>query len=209
MIDDTPLYRRGLSDVLRREPDIGEVIEVAGAESASQAVSESRPQVVLVELQLPLMQSIETIRRTQIDSPRTRVVAMTMQRHGVLIGEALKMNVDGLVLKTGAYAELRAAVRAVMEGSRFVSPELGAGFEDLQRTLGEYPRSRVVELLTAREREVALRLVEGQTCRAIAKELYLSIKTVDSHRYAALRKLGLRNVPDLTRLAVAEGLSRP
>lgn len=206
LADSNALYREGLADLLGARPLFTVLAGVDGAEAALAACREHRPDLFVTELRLGGLQGAGLIEQVREASPVTRVVAFSRNLDPPTVWRGLQAGADGLLCKGTTLAEFLTAARAVHEGGIYLCPWVQHLMVRGAVRNGEQGGAGRWGLLSRREREVAEQLVEGRTPRQVAEHLSLKVKTVDSHRYQLLQKLGLRNVADLTRLAVAEGV---
>ncbi len=202
--DDHQLVRVGIRRLLEDEKDFKVVGEAADGEDCLEKVKQLDPDVVLLDVTMPGMDGMEVTKRlAKKRKPPVRIVILTMHADEHYAARLLRMGATGYVVKDAAPAELAEAVRTVHAGKRFVSASLREAlalrFVD---GLGEEP----VDVLTDREFQVLGRLASGATNREIARELGVSVKTIDAHRLNLLAKLGLRNNAELTKFAVRHGL---
>lgn len=209
LADDNPLYREGLATLMGEYPRFEVVAGVGTGEDAVAACRAHGPDLLLVELSLEGLRGMELIDAVRDRSPKTRVVAFTQELDSGTAWKVLQAGVDGLLLKDATLPELISAAVMVYEGGVYLCPGVqalvvrGAVRDGERGGIGRWAQ------LSLREQEVAELLVAGAAPRHIAEKLGLKVKTVDSHRYHLLQKLDLRNVADLTRLAVHEGVIDP
>ena len=210
LADANPLYREGLKNRLGDRPaDYRLLAGVDHGEAAVTACNEHRPDLLLIELRLGGLQGPALIEQARQASPSTRVVAFTHPLDPPTVWRVLQAGADGLLSKDTTLAELCAAMETVHAGGVHLCPRvqrLLVGGVIRNGQSGVPGASGRWAQLSRRERQVAEHLVEGESPRQIAEHLGLSLKTVDSHRYQLLQRLNLRNVADLTRLAVYEGV---
>ena len=203
LVDDHAILRSGLRRVLDAEPDI----EVVGeAESAERAVFEAlanKPDVVVMDLVMPGKSGIEGMPAVFQAAPDVRVLVLSMQDDPRYVREAFEAGAAGYVLKEAADTEVVGALRAVAAGERYVHPTLGAR---LVAAEAEERKRAEADPLSEREREVLRLLALGHTNQEIAKMLYISVRTAETHRAHIMRKLGLSSRAELVRYALAEGL---
>jgi len=205
IVDDHPIVRDGIRHTLEDESDFRVVAEASSGEEALERIQETDPDVVLLDIAMPGMDGFETTKRlmeTKRKQP-VRVVILTMYADEHYAVRLIRMGALGYVVKDSAHEELPEAIRAVQAGRRFVSASVREALA--LRHLDGLEENRL-ESLTDREFQVTRRLASGVTNREIAKELSLSVKTVDAHRLRILAKLGLRNNAELTRFAIREGI---
>jgi two-component system response regulator NreC len=203
IVDDHAVVRSGLSMLVNAEKDL-EVVGEAG--SAREAIFEARsakPDVVLMDVMMPDQSGIEVVPKLLHELPEAKVLVLSMQDDPRYVREAFEAGASGYVLKEAADTELVAAIREVARGGRYVHPELGARLvaaETAERRRAEE------DPLSDREREVLRLLALGHTNQEIAKELYISVRTAETHRAHIMQKLRLSSRAELVRYALDEGL---
>lgn len=202
LVDDHALMREALRKVLEKNGHrvVGEADDPG---SAIQGVNELQPAVVLLDLRLDHRSGLEVLEHVQKSHLSSRVIVITMSTNPRHVAEALRLGALGYVLKDSASAELLHAVDAVAHGKRYLCTRASAlAVEGLMASQA----SAAVNSLSAREKQVVLMVVHGETSATIAERLDLSPKTVESYRARVMAKLGVNDVPALVRLAVREGL---
>ena len=203
VVDDHAVVRTGLRRVLDAEPDIETVGEAPNAERAVFEAMAHKPDVVLMDVVMPGKSGIEIIPTLQQNAPQARVLVLSMQDDPRYLREAFDAGASGYVLKEAADTEVVDAVRAVAAGERYVHPTLGARLVEAEAA----ERRRAEEdPLSEREREVLRLLALGHTNQEIAKLLYISVRTAETHRAHIMQKLRLSSRAELVRYALAEGL---
>jgi two-component system, NarL family, response regulator NreC len=203
VVDDHAVVRSGLRLLLDAEDDI-EVVGEAG--SAREAIFEARtakPDVVLMDVVMPGASGIEATPQLLHEEPEARVLVLSMQDDPSYVRQAFAAGASGYVLKEAADSELVAAVREVASGRRYVNPALGAR---LVAAEAEERARTEADPLSDREREVLRLLALGHTNQEIAKMLYISVRTAETHRAHIMQKLRLSSRADLVRYALANGL---
>jgi two-component system response regulator NreC len=203
IVDDHAVVRAGLRLLLEAADDLEVVAEAGDARGAIFETRAHKPDVVLLDVVMPGRSGIEAIPDLLKESPETSVLVLSMQDDPAYVREAFSAGAQGYVLKEAADAEVVAAVREVAAGQRYVHPALGARLvaaEVEERTRAED------DPLSDREREVLRLLALGHTNQEIAKTLYLSVRTVETHRAHIMQKLRISTRADLVRYALAEGL---
>jgi two-component system response regulator NreC len=199
--DDHGVVRSGLRALLETEDDMEVVAEAEDVASTIHYVSAHRPTALVLDLHMAGEDSISALPDIRAASPETRIVMLTMDADTVFAREALRQGATGYVLKQAANAELVAAVRQALEGRTYLHPELGARLAAEPAEAGGAPGD-----LSEREAEVLRLIALGHTNTEIASQLYLSVRTVESHRAHIQRKLGLSTRAELVRFALDNGL---
>ena len=201
LADDHAIMRSGLRRVLESEADCEVVAEAGTVDDTVRFVGAHKPDVLVLDLNMPDGMSLEAIPRMRESSPETRIVVLTMQSEPAFAREALRAGASGYVLKEAADEELVAAVRAAVDGRSYLNPELAA------RVASAPPlESGPPDDLSEREAEVLTLIALGHTNSEIAGQLYLSIRTVETHRAHIQQKLRLSKRSELVRYALDKGL---
>jgi DNA-binding NarL/FixJ family response regulator len=207
--DDHAIVRTGIRHVLESEPGFTVVGEAAtGAEALALAES-LRPDVAVLDVSLPGDSGIRVAAELRRITPETHVLILSMHDNTEYVMESLRAGVHGYLLKDAAATELRGAIRAVRRGESFFSPAIAGRLGAVLRGDPEAQRGSGLGQLSARERQVLIGVAQGRTNREIALELGISHRTVETHRESLMRKLGVRTVAGLTRLALEAGLIGP
>jgi two-component system, NarL family, response regulator NreC len=206
LADDHGIVRQGLRALLENEPDFRLVGEAADGLQAVRQVERHEPDVVVMDLMMPGLNGIEASRQLTRRCPRTRVVMLSMHSDVAYAAESVRAGATGYVRKEACAEELVQAIRAVAGGKCYFSPPLdeGAIAGYLRQTEGGPPDP--LEALTEREREVLQLTAEGHSGVEIAGRLFISPRTVESHRASLMRKLGVHNQKELVRYAVERGV---
>ncbi len=199
LADDHAVVRNALRVMLEREDDIDVVAEAGDADSALRYVSGHRPDVLILDLSMPGGSGLSAIPTIRDQSPDTEIVVLTMQDETAFAREALQAGVLGYILKEAASDELVKAVRMASEGRTYLQPELGA-------RLAAEPDAATSDDLSERELEVLKLIALGHTNNEIADQLYLSVRTVESHRAHIQQKLGMTTRSELVRYAIDRGI---
>jgi two-component system response regulator NreC len=203
IVDDHAVVRSGLRLLLDAEEDIEVVGEAGTARDAIFEVRSSEPDVVLMDVVMPGGSGIDATPQLLHERPEVRILVLSMQDDPSYVRQAFEAGASGYVLKEAADAEVVAAVREVAEGRSYVNPALGAR---LVAADSEARKRAEADPLSDREREVLRLLALGHTNQEIAKMLYISVRTAETHRAHIMQKLGLRSRADLVRHALADGL---
>jgi len=199
LADDHTVMRNALRMLLDAEPDFEVVAEAGTAEDAVRYVRGHKPTVLILDLNMPGGSSLEAIPDIEEASPATEIVVLTMQNEPAFARRALQAGVRGYVLKEAADAELVQAVRSAAAGDTYLQPALGA-------RLAAGVDGRQSDELSDRERDVLRLIALGHTNAEVAEQLYISIRTVESHRAHIQQKLRLSTRAELVRYALEHGL---
>jgi DNA-binding NarL/FixJ family response regulator len=203
VVDDHGIVREGLMALLNEQVGWEVVGSAATGHAAIQAAERLRPDVIIMDLVLPDINGIDATEEILAENPDTQIIALSASHTPEHVCRALRAGVRGYVVKDAKGAELIEAVKAVTSGKQFLSERVALPEEGLLNgRLAKTP----IERLSSREREVLHRIVEGSTSVAIAKELSLSRKTVDTYRARLMVKLGVSNRTALIRYAIENEL---
>jgi two-component system, NarL family, response regulator NreC len=199
LADDHEVVRNGLRLLLDNEPDFEVVAEASDTDSARRYVRGHHPRVLVLDLNMPGGSSLEAIPGMRAEFPDTQIVVLTMQQEPVFAREALSAGALGYVLKEAAHAELVQAVRNAAAGESYLNPRLGA------RVASEPPPGPPGDL-SPREVDVLRLIALGHTNTEIGEQLYLSVRTVETHRAHIQQKLRLSSRAELVGYAIEHGL---
>jgi DNA-binding NarL/FixJ family response regulator len=207
--DDHSVVRRGLRALLEESPEFTVVAECSDGEQVLQMVAKHKPDLVTLDLAMPKINGIEAARMLKRQHPEVRVLMLTMHESEEYVYQAIRAGADGYVLKDADKEELWMAVRSLMDGGRFFSP--GVSNIIVSQFTNRLRDDRVgsaggTRSLTPRENEVLRRIAQGKTSRAIAAELLLSIRTVNTHRANLMQKLDIHEKAGLVRYAIQNGI---
>ena len=205
--DDHTLLRAGLCALLSQDPDIEVVGEAANGRDAIQLVGTLSPHLVIMDLNMPGMNGIEAIIDIKRRFPATKVLVLTIHKTEEYIQESLRAGADGYVLKDASHDELRVAVKSILNGKTYLSPDIsGKVINGYLGGRNNASGSTSWDKLTHREREVLKLVAEGHPNKYIAEFYSLSVKTVEKHRSNLMKKLDLHNTSKLTAYAIEKGL---
>jgi two-component system response regulator NreC len=200
LADDHSVVRAGLRLLLDAQPDLRVVAEAGDVEAALRMTRAHRPGVLVIDLNMPGRPTIDAIPDLLEASPETRIVVLTMQDEPALAQATLRAGAGAYVVKDAAGDELVQAVQLVLRGETYLHPQLGA------RIAAQDPQQADDDDLSDREREVLELLALGHTNAEIASQLFLSVRTVESHRAHVQQKLGLTSRAELVRYALDRGV---
>jgi two-component system response regulator NreC len=203
LVDDHTLVRQGIRRLLESEPDIEVVAEASSAEEAVQKTKDLRPDIVLMDVGMPGLSSFEAVRQIRRNSIVTRVLFLTMYDDEEYVMECMEAGASGYLLKDAPSQQLIAAVHDVFRGGKYVSAPLLGKMVDIYQSqrLDSSPRAA---RLTPRERQILKLLAEGKSAKEVAGLLDLSVRTVESHRFNLMRKIGVHNKVELLTYALRE-----
>ncbi len=204
IVEDHALVRAGICALLARESDIVVVGEVATGEEAVKIACAIRPDVVLMDLNMPGRGGLHAISEIRKFAPTVKILVITMHKSDEYIHEALRSGASGYILKESGHDELIFAIRKVLTGKIYLSPDVSERVISNMVSVQQREASATipVESLTARESEVLKLVAQGEGNKQIAHRLNLSVKTVEKHRANLMRKLGLRNAAMLVAYAI-------
>lgn len=203
IVDDHAVVRTGIRLLLELEDDLEPVGEAGSARDAVFQARSTKPDVILLDVVMPDSSGLEVIPTLLHEQPDTRILILSMQDDPRYVREAFAAGASGYVLKEAADVEVVAAVREVARGGRYVHPELGARLIAADAAAA---RRADEDPLSEREHEVLRLLALGHTNQEIAKQLFISVRTAETHRAHIMQKLRLSTRADLVRYAIAQGL---
>lgn len=201
--DDHALILDGLRAAL--QPQFEVVGEAKDGKALMQAAERLRPDLVVLDISMPLLNGFESARQIRKALPSAKLIFLSQHLNPAYLKQALKIGASGYVLKSGATEELQEAIATVMRGKIYITPAFGENvIAGLWNRSGEI--SNESEELTDRQRQILQLIVEGRANKEIADVLHVSIKTVEFHRARIMARLGVRTVAELTKVALQQGL---
>ena len=207
VVDDHTIVRDGIAALLSLAGDIEVVGEATNGNEALKMVSELHPDVVLMDIAMPIMGGLEATRRISKEYPETKVLVITQHDDKEYVFPVLESGASGLISKAGASSELASGIRSVYQGDSFLSPSVAKLLvENYQHTAGERSQQDPYNRLTGREREILKLLAEGYSTHEIAGMLVITPKTVEGHKTNLMSKLGIHNRIDLVKYALRKGI---
>jgi DNA-binding NarL/FixJ family response regulator len=198
LADDHAIFLQGLTKLLDAWPEAKVVAEAADGQEAWELILMHKPDVAVVDIKMPQMSGIEIAEHVRARGLSTRIVMLTMHDEPALALEAEQAGVHGYVLKDNTFEELSKAIKTVASGHRYMSPSVSDKLHMFRLNSGGVT-------LSPREREVLKLIASGLSNKAIARELDISPKTVETHRSRLMSKLNLHSVAELVRYAVQTG----
>lgn len=209
LADDHAIVRTGLARLLQQQQGMEVVGQADNGVSAVALTKQLSPDVVVMDIGMPDLNGIEATRQIVKESPRIKVIGLSMHSSKRYIREMFKAGASGYLLKNCPFEELTEAINVVIAGKTYISPSISTA------VIGDYisgaveDKSSVFAVLTEREREVLQLLAEGKSTKQIAERLHISSKTVEAHRLKVMHKLDIDNIAQLTKYAIQEGLTMP
>ncbi len=205
--DDHKVTREGIKALIRKEPDMEVICEAGDGQEAIAMAEDQSPQIIVMDISMPGLNGIDAARQIKSKWPRIKIIALSMYSERRYVAGMLEAGVSGYLLKDGSVNEIIDALRAVIRGKPYLSPDVAkVVFMDYVqgRPISE---TSTVSVLTKREREILQLIAEGFSSIQIASRLHVSEKTVSTHRRKIMEKLSIFNVAGLTKYAVREGLT--
>ncbi|TAK22438.1 MAG: response regulator transcription factor [Chloroflexota bacterium] len=204
------LLRQALRTALTALGDVDIIHEARDGKDAIEKAAELDPDVILMDTQMPIVSGVEATAHIRRESSRSRVLLMTLGADDEIILSILRAGAAGCILKDADLGELAKAIRTVARGGTYLSPEISDRMVQNYVRFSERPREADVrprrDLLSVREREVLQKVAEGMGNQAIARQLTLSVKTVEAHKAHIAQKLGVRGRTELIKYAIRKGL---
>ena len=205
LVEDHTLVRAGFRVLLEKIEGILVIGEVSDGRSATKLAKELDPDVVLMDIAMAGMNGLEATRRIRQESPRTKILMLSMYTNEEYLKEALRAGAAGYLLKDADRNELELAIKAVWRGETYLTPSMTKFAVDAYCQQGEAQTGPLARL-TGRQREILQLIAERYSTKQIAQRLDLSVKTVETHRAQLMERLDIHDVPGLVRLAIRTGL---
>ena len=208
LAEDHTIVREGLLALLRREPDIYIVGQVSDGRRAVALVAELKPDVIVMDIAMPLLNGIEATRQIRQQTPQTKILILSAHGDDAYVQQVTQLGASGYLIKQTSADVLPEAIRAVHAGKTYFSPSIGKRHHahDLKAIArGDLPGQKH-PTLTSRETEVLQLIAEGKANKETAGLLHISVKTVEKHRQSLMEKLNIHDTAGLTRHAIATGM---
>jgi DNA-binding NarL/FixJ family response regulator len=205
LVDDHRIFREGLRSLLEKERDITIVGEATNGRDCVSTARELHPDIIIMDVSMPDMNGMEATRQLGSVCKNAKVLALSMSTNRRQIQEMLRSGARGFLAKDSACEELLRAIKTIQEGNPYLSPFIqGIIMDDY---VNDSDSESTVISLSSREREILQLIAEGVSTHEIAKKLKRCVKTVESHRSNIMEKVGVKNLPQLTKYAIQEGLT--
>ncbi len=207
LCDDHRIIRDGLRSLLETQPDMAIVGEGINGFEACKLARSFSPDIVILDVAMPDLNGIAAARRLREETPKSRILALSMHSDRHFVTSMLQAGAAGYLLKDCAFTELIDAIRTIHNGGLYISPKIaGDVLQAFSRRTRTTRKPSKVEL-SERESEILQLIAEGKSTKNAADQLHLSVKTIETHRLNIMRKIGVRSVAGLTKYAIREGLT--
>jgi len=207
LADDHKIMREGLRALLAKQKEIEEIAEAESGRGEVELCAQLHPDVVVIDISMPDLNGIDATRQIIKQSPDMKVIALSMHSDKKYVKEMLSAGASGYLLKDAAFEELGTAIAAVIKNKTYLSPQITDTVVKDYVSENAPVDSAVSTALSSREREVLQLIAEGKTTRDIAAKLYVSVKTIETHRKQIMDKIGVSSIAELTKYAIREGLT--
>jgi len=205
--DDHKIFRQGIKKLLEEEPDLQVVGESADGRETVKKATELKPDIVLMDIAMANLNGLEATKQIKKVLPEVKVIMLTMHKNEEYVLQSFQAGASGYILKEGAVEELVSAIRSIYADKSFLSPTVSKTLVDAYLRKMETGKTETpFDLLTDREREVLQLIAEGYTNREVAKQLFISVKTVEAHRAHIMQKLNIHDIAKLVKYAIQKGL---
>ena len=209
LVDDHKILREGICSLVKGFPDIEVVGEAAEGRSALRLVEELSPDVVIMDISMPELNGIDATRQITAKHPGVKVIALSMHYDKQFVSEIFKAGASGYLLKDCAFDEMEHAIRVVIDNKTYINPQIASLVVEslVNQPAATTTNTQTFSLLTKREKEILQLIADGNSTKQIASQLSVSAKTIESHRRQVMGKLNIRNVAELTKYAIREGIT--
>ena len=199
LVDDHSLIRAALRSLIESTSDLQVVAEAEDTMQALEMVRTHQPDIALVDISMPGLSGIEFIKRLKKRWPEVRAIVLSMHKGKEYVVRAMKAGANGYLMKDVAVGELKIAIDRVFDGGTYLC-------EDIASVLEDGAQEDPLTILTSRQREILQLVAQSKSTKEIAAELFISVKTVETHRAELMRRLGTKDVAGLVRFAISSGL---
>jgi DNA-binding NarL/FixJ family response regulator len=206
LVDDHHIFREGLRSLLASQPDFTILGEAPDGREAVRLAKELQPDLVIMDVSMPLLSGTEATRQVISACPKTKVLCLSMFEDRRFVTAALEAGATGYILKDCKFDEFVEAIKSVHANETYLCPRVTQGVLNNYKSGGEEPSSAMPPQLSPREREVVQLIAEGFSTREIAEQLHVSIKTVNTHREHIFEKLKIDNLAALIKYTIKEGI---
>jgi len=205
--DDHKIFRQGIIKLLEEESDLQVVGEAADGREVVKKATELKPDIILMDIAMANLNGLEATKQIKKVLPESKIIMLTMHKNEEYVLQSFQAGATGYILKEGAVEELVSAIRSIHQDKSFLSPTVSKTLVDAFLRKMETGKSETpFDLLTDREREVLQLIAEGFTNREVAKQLFISVKTVEAHRAHIMQKLNIHDIAKLVKYAIQKGM---
>lgn len=205
--DDHELLRDGLKELFGKTPDIKVVGEASNGEEAVAKVAELSPDVILMDITMPIMNGLQAAKTIKGNSPNTKILLLTVHESDEYLAEMLNIGLAGYIVKTASGREVVSAIRAVNKGDVYLYPSIARMLvKEFTSSIDKKKRNTVYDGLTEREKEILMHIADDKKNREIADIMGLKIRTVQAHRTNLMDKLGAHDRTELVKYAIRKGI---
>jgi two-component system response regulator NreC len=207
VVDEHKILREGLSTLIAKQPDMEIIGEATDGREALELLEKLMPDLILMDVTMPNLNGIEATRKIKSKNPEIEIIALSLHSDRRYVLGMIDAGASGYLLKECAFEELVRAINTVMAKKKYLSPGISDILieEYVKKTTQEKPT--IYSKLTPREREILQLIAEGKNTKEIARYLFISVKTVETHRRHIKKKLKVQSVAELTKIAIREGLT--
>ncbi|MBN1694323.1 response regulator transcription factor [candidate division WOR-3 bacterium] len=207
VVDEHKILREGLSTLIAKQQDMEIIGEATDGREALELLEELSPDLILMDVTMPNLNGIEATRKIKSKNPEIEIIALSLHSDRRYVLGMIDAGASGYLLKECAFDELVRAINTVMSKKKYLSPGISDILieEYVKKTTQEKPT--IYSKLTPREREILQLIAEGKNTKEIARYLFISVKTVETHRRHIKKKLKVQSVAELTKIAIKEGLT--
>ncbi len=207
LVDDHVIMRDGLRNLLKEESDFEVVGEADNGRQAVKIILEKKPNIIIMDIAMQEMNGIEATRQIKKEAPNINIIALSMHSERQIVVGIFRAGASGYLLKDSTSTELVEAIRTVHSGRKYISQKISdIVLQEISNTKKDSEEIGI-EVLTNRESEILQLISEGNSTKRIAEVLFISPKTVESHRANIMEKLNIHNLPELTKYAIRVGLT--
>lgn len=209
LADDHKILREGICSLVKGFPDMKVIGEAADGRAVLELVKDLSPDIVIMDISMPDLNGIDATRRITAEHPNVKVIALSMHYDKQFVSEIFTAGASGYLLKDCAFDELEHAIRIVIDNKTYINPQIASLVVEslVNQSSAANAGTQSFSLLTEREREVLQMIAEGNSTKQIASQLSVSAKTIESHRRQVMGKLNIRNIAELTKFAIREGIT--
>ncbi len=203
VVDDHKIFRQGLIELLQttQDIDINIIAEVGDGHEAFEIIKDKKPDLAIVDVSMPGLNGLELTKSIIKEGFITKIMVLTMHKDAALADNIISLGASGYILKDNDFEDLIYAIKKIIKGEKFISSSISDDILSLKNRTNP-----IKKIITDREKEVLCLIAKGFTNKKVAKELFISVKTVETHRTNIMNKLGVNKVAGLVRYAIEMGL---